>query len=126
MDGQQGHESPAALALAQAHFKRGEYAEAEALYSAYIRQCACAASEGAARWSNLDTDQGSWASLSKRIDERPDQEFRQALLRSLLQQGRVKTTNAALRIWLLHLTTGGKSSTSGLIFTKPWTTTHLL
>uniref|UniRef100_A0A452G1I2 Tetratricopeptide repeat domain 32 n=1 Tax=Capra hircus TaxID=9925 RepID=A0A452G1I2_CAPHI len=42
MDGQQGQESPAVLALAQAHFKKGEYAEAEALYSAYIRQCACA------------------------------------------------------------------------------------
>uniref|UniRef100_A0AC11C0J1 Tetratricopeptide repeat domain 32 n=1 Tax=Ovis aries TaxID=9940 RepID=A0AC11C0J1_SHEEP len=48
MDGQQGQESPAVLALAQAHFKKGEYAEAEALYSAYIRQCAGAASEGAA------------------------------------------------------------------------------
>ncbi|KAB0379990.1 tetratricopeptide repeat protein 32 [Muntiacus reevesi] len=56
MDGQQGQESPAALALAQAHFKKGEYAEAEALYSAYIRHCACAASEGAARGSKCSPE----------------------------------------------------------------------
>lgn len=48
MEGQQGRETHAALALAQAHFNKGEYAEAEELYSAYIRQCACAASSGAA------------------------------------------------------------------------------
>lgn len=45
---QQEQESQATLAAAQAHFEKGEYAEAEALYSAYIRQCACAASVGAA------------------------------------------------------------------------------
>uniref|UniRef100_A0A8I3WDV5 Tetratricopeptide repeat domain 32 n=1 Tax=Callithrix jacchus TaxID=9483 RepID=A0A8I3WDV5_CALJA len=44
MEGQQGQESPATLALAQAHFNKGDYAEAEALYSAYIRQCACVSS----------------------------------------------------------------------------------
>ncbi|PNI72665.1 TTC32 isoform 2 [Pan troglodytes] len=43
MEGQR-QESHATLTLAQAHFNNGEYAEAEALYSAYIRQCACAAS----------------------------------------------------------------------------------
>uniref|UniRef100_A0A667GAS3 Tetratricopeptide repeat domain 32 n=1 Tax=Lynx canadensis TaxID=61383 RepID=A0A667GAS3_LYNCA len=48
MDGQQGQPSQASLALAQAHFNKGEYAEAETLYSAYIRQCACAGSERAA------------------------------------------------------------------------------
>lgn len=48
MEGRQGRETHAALALAQAHFNKGEYAEAEELYSAYIRQCACAASAGAA------------------------------------------------------------------------------
>lgn len=48
MEGKQGQESHTTLALAQAHFKKGEYAEAEALYSAYIRQCACAAPKGAA------------------------------------------------------------------------------
>ncbi|KAM5142693.1 tetratricopeptide repeat protein 32 [Callospermophilus lateralis] len=47
MEGQQGQGSHATLALAQAHFDKGEYAEAEALYSAYIRQGACAAPEGA-------------------------------------------------------------------------------
>uniref|UniRef100_A0A8W4FB04 Tetratricopeptide repeat domain 32 n=1 Tax=Sus scrofa TaxID=9823 RepID=A0A8W4FB04_PIG len=52
MEGQQGQESPVTLARAQ-HFKKGEYAEAEALYSAYIRQCACAGSEGAAPWRML-------------------------------------------------------------------------
>uniref|UniRef100_A0A0D9R6P6 Tetratricopeptide repeat domain 32 n=3 Tax=Cercopithecinae TaxID=9528 RepID=A0A0D9R6P6_CHLSB len=46
MEGQQGQESHATLTLAQAHFNKGEYAEAETLYSAYIRQCACAASSG--------------------------------------------------------------------------------
>ncbi|XP_022430087.2 tetratricopeptide repeat protein 32 isoform X1 [Delphinapterus leucas] len=48
MEGQQGREKLATLALAQAHFQKGEYAEAEALYSAYVRQYACAASEGEA------------------------------------------------------------------------------
>lgn len=47
MEGQQGQGSRATLGLAQAHFQRGEHAEAETLYSAYIRQCACAASAGA-------------------------------------------------------------------------------
>uniref|UniRef100_A0A8D2JSX7 Tetratricopeptide repeat domain 32 n=1 Tax=Sciurus vulgaris TaxID=55149 RepID=A0A8D2JSX7_SCIVU len=47
MEEQQGQGSHATLALAQAHFDKGEYAEAEALYSAYIRQCACAAPVGA-------------------------------------------------------------------------------
>lgn len=46
MEGQQGEKSHATLTLAQAHFNKGEYAEAETLYSAYIRQCACAASSG--------------------------------------------------------------------------------
>ncbi|KAL0620624.1 Tetratricopeptide repeat protein 32 [Plecturocebus cupreus] len=46
MEGQQGQESHATLALAQAHFNKGEYAEAEALYSAYIRQCACVSASG--------------------------------------------------------------------------------
>ncbi|XP_072481318.1 tetratricopeptide repeat protein 32 [Notamacropus eugenii] len=42
MEGQPpgGNEGP--LAEAHAHFLRGEHDEAEALYSAYIRQCACA------------------------------------------------------------------------------------
>ncbi|XP_012508537.1 PREDICTED: tetratricopeptide repeat protein 32 [Propithecus coquereli] len=44
MEGQKGQESHATLALAHAHFKKGEYTEAEMLYSVYIRQCACAAS----------------------------------------------------------------------------------
>lgn len=48
MEGKQGQESHATLALAQAHFKKGEYTEAEALYSAFIRQCACAVPAGAA------------------------------------------------------------------------------
>uniref|UniRef100_A0A5F9CU75 Tetratricopeptide repeat domain 32 n=1 Tax=Oryctolagus cuniculus TaxID=9986 RepID=A0A5F9CU75_RABIT len=43
MEGQWRQEGHATVVLAQAHFERGEYAEAEALYSAYIRQCACAA-----------------------------------------------------------------------------------
>lgn len=47
MEEQQGQGSHATLALAQAHFDKGEYNEAEALYAAYIRQCACAASVGA-------------------------------------------------------------------------------
>ncbi|XP_037007757.1 tetratricopeptide repeat protein 32 [Artibeus jamaicensis] len=47
MAGQQGRESRTTLARAQAHFQKGEYAEAETLYSAYIRQCACAAAAGA-------------------------------------------------------------------------------
>lgn len=33
-------ETPAALALAQDRFARGEFAEAQALYSAFIGQCA--------------------------------------------------------------------------------------
>ncbi|XP_069881146.1 tetratricopeptide repeat protein 32 [Dipodomys merriami] len=40
MAGRPGHEAQTALALAQAHFDKGEFAEAEALYSAYILQCA--------------------------------------------------------------------------------------
>ncbi|XP_003473199.1 tetratricopeptide repeat protein 32 [Cavia porcellus] len=48
MAGQEGQEGQAILAAAQAHFEKGEYAEAEALYSAYILQCACAASVGGA------------------------------------------------------------------------------
>uniref|UniRef100_A0A8C6QWW8 Tetratricopeptide repeat domain 32 n=1 Tax=Nannospalax galili TaxID=1026970 RepID=A0A8C6QWW8_NANGA len=40
MEGQPGRESHATLALAQARFEKGEYLEAEALYSAYIRHCA--------------------------------------------------------------------------------------
>lgn len=47
MEGQQGQEGQATLAVAQAHFEKGEHAQAEALYSAYIRRCACAASVGA-------------------------------------------------------------------------------
>ncbi|KAF7471692.1 tetratricopeptide repeat protein 32 [Marmota monax] len=47
MEGHQGQGSHATLALAQAHFDKGEYAEAEALYSAYIRQGAGAAPVGA-------------------------------------------------------------------------------
>uniref|UniRef100_A0A8C9PBR9 Tetratricopeptide repeat domain 32 n=1 Tax=Spermophilus dauricus TaxID=99837 RepID=A0A8C9PBR9_SPEDA len=46
MEGHQGQGSHATLALAQAHFDKGEYAEAEALYSAYISQGACAAPIG--------------------------------------------------------------------------------
>nr|XP_020012168.1 tetratricopeptide repeat protein 32 isoform X2 [Castor canadensis] len=46
MEGKQNHESHATLALAQAHFEKGEFAEAEELYSAYIRQCACVAPIG--------------------------------------------------------------------------------
>ncbi|XP_017704491.1 PREDICTED: tetratricopeptide repeat protein 32 [Rhinopithecus bieti] len=46
MEGQQGQESRATLTLAQTHFNKGQYAEAETLYSAYIRQCGCAASSG--------------------------------------------------------------------------------
>uniref|UniRef100_A0A8C5VC31 Tetratricopeptide repeat protein 32 n=1 Tax=Microcebus murinus TaxID=30608 RepID=A0A8C5VC31_MICMU len=47
VEGQQGQESYATRALAHPHFKKGEYpfyAEAEALYAFYVRQCACAAS----------------------------------------------------------------------------------
>ncbi|CAK6434883.1 unnamed protein product [Pipistrellus nathusii] len=50
MSGPPGPPGPGAratLRLAQAHFASGEHAEAEALYSAYIRQCACAAAAGA-------------------------------------------------------------------------------
>ncbi|XP_008571458.1 PREDICTED: tetratricopeptide repeat protein 32 [Galeopterus variegatus] len=46
MEGQQGQEGHTTLAVAQAHFKKGEYAAAEGLYTAYIRQCACAAAAG--------------------------------------------------------------------------------
>ncbi|XP_004696109.1 tetratricopeptide repeat protein 32 [Echinops telfairi] len=38
MDGQRGLGGQATLPLAHAHFEKGEYAEAEALYSAYICQ----------------------------------------------------------------------------------------
>nr|XP_055183374.1 tetratricopeptide repeat protein 32 isoform X2 [Nyctereutes procyonoides] len=48
MDARQGRQNHAALTLAQAHFQKGEYAEAEELYSAYIGQCACAGSAGEA------------------------------------------------------------------------------
>ncbi|KAM8776423.1 tetratricopeptide repeat protein 32 [Rhynchonycteris naso] len=44
MERRQVQDSHATLAFAEAHFKKGEYAEAETLYSAYIRQCAGAAS----------------------------------------------------------------------------------
>ncbi|KAM5291762.1 tetratricopeptide repeat protein 32 [Ctenodactylus gundi] len=47
MEGRLGRGSRGALALAQAHFEKGEHAEAEALYSAYIRRCARAAPAGA-------------------------------------------------------------------------------
>ncbi|XP_029088675.1 tetratricopeptide repeat protein 32 isoform X2 [Monodon monoceros] len=56
MEGQQGQEKLATLALAQAHFQKGEYAEAEALYSAYVRQYACAASEGEASGSKCSPE----------------------------------------------------------------------
>ncbi|KAF0870711.1 tetratricopeptide repeat protein 32 [Crocuta crocuta] len=56
MDGRQGRPSHASLALAQAHFNKGEYAEAETLYSAYISQCACAASVGAAPGSKCSPE----------------------------------------------------------------------
>nr|XP_012805393.2 tetratricopeptide repeat protein 32 [Jaculus jaculus] len=46
MEGRQEQERQKTLALAQARFQKGEYIEAEALYSAYIRQCACAAAVG--------------------------------------------------------------------------------
>ncbi|XP_008822420.1 tetratricopeptide repeat protein 32 [Nannospalax galili] len=54
MEGQPGRESHATLALAQARFEKGEYLEAEALYSAYIRHCACAASAGVSLGSPED------------------------------------------------------------------------
>ncbi|KAK2492363.1 hypothetical protein MC885_014631 [Smutsia gigantea] len=54
MEGQEGQQSHAALTLAQDYFKKGEYAEAEGLYSAYIRQCVCATSAGAALGSPED------------------------------------------------------------------------
>ncbi|KAM4867810.1 tetratricopeptide repeat protein 32 [Thomomys bottae] len=44
MAGRPEHGARTALSLAQAHFDRGEFTEAEALYSAYILQCAPAAS----------------------------------------------------------------------------------
>ncbi|XP_068959105.1 tetratricopeptide repeat protein 32 isoform X2 [Petaurus breviceps papuanus] len=47
MDGPPPRGSDGPLAEAHAHFRRGEHHEAEALYSAYIRQCACA--DGGAR-----------------------------------------------------------------------------
>ncbi|XP_051830062.1 tetratricopeptide repeat protein 32 isoform X3 [Antechinus flavipes] len=42
MDGEPPLSGDGALVEAHAHFLRGEHDEAEALYSAYIRQCACA------------------------------------------------------------------------------------
>ncbi|XP_007937439.1 tetratricopeptide repeat protein 32 [Orycteropus afer afer] len=39
MKRQQGQVSHTTLSLAHAHFKKGEYAEAETLYSTYIGQC---------------------------------------------------------------------------------------
>ncbi|XP_004745915.2 tetratricopeptide repeat protein 32 [Mustela nigripes] len=56
MDRQPGQQSHATLALAQAHFEKGDYAEAEALYSAFIRQCACAGSGGAAPGSKCSPE----------------------------------------------------------------------
>ncbi|XP_008051073.1 tetratricopeptide repeat protein 32 [Carlito syrichta] len=56
MEGQQERGSHATLALAQAHFERGEYAEAEALYSAYIGQCAPAATVGASPGSKCSPE----------------------------------------------------------------------
>ncbi|XP_049760561.1 tetratricopeptide repeat protein 32 [Elephas maximus indicus] len=44
MEEQQGQVSQSTLPLAHAHFEKGDYPEAEALYSAYIRQCGCAVS----------------------------------------------------------------------------------
>ncbi|XP_020823125.1 tetratricopeptide repeat protein 32 [Phascolarctos cinereus] len=43
MDGQPPRGGDGPLAEAHAHFRSGEHDEAEALYSAYIRQCVCAA-----------------------------------------------------------------------------------
>lgn len=54
MEGQQAREAQATLALAHAHFQRGDHAGAEALYSAYIRQRACAGRAGAAPGSPED------------------------------------------------------------------------
>ncbi|XP_055983454.1 tetratricopeptide repeat protein 32 [Sorex fumeus] len=48
MEEQRGPESDATLARAQARFEKGDYEAAEALYSAYIRQCVGAAPGGAA------------------------------------------------------------------------------
>ncbi|EHB02374.1 Tetratricopeptide repeat protein 32 [Heterocephalus glaber] len=56
MERQQGQESQAALAVAQAHFEKGEFAEAEARYSAYIRQCAHAAAVGASPGSKCSPE----------------------------------------------------------------------
>ncbi|XP_007107246.1 tetratricopeptide repeat protein 32 [Physeter macrocephalus] len=56
MEEQQGQENLATLALAQAHFQKGEYAEAETLYSAYVQQYACAASEGEAPGSKCSPE----------------------------------------------------------------------
>ncbi|XP_074051102.1 tetratricopeptide repeat protein 32 [Macrotis lagotis] len=42
MEGPRPRDGDGPLAEAHARFHRGEHAEAEALYSAYIRQCACA------------------------------------------------------------------------------------
>ncbi|CAK7296614.1 Tetratricopeptide repeat protein 32 [Vulpes lagopus] len=56
MDARQGRQDHAALTLAQAHFQKGEYAEAEALYSAYIGQCACAGSAGEAPGSKCSPE----------------------------------------------------------------------
>ncbi|XP_015421893.1 PREDICTED: tetratricopeptide repeat protein 32 isoform X1 [Myotis davidii] len=67
MSGPQGQGSRATLGLAQAHFEKGEYAEAEALYSAYIRQCACAASAGAPPGrKKTPTKKGSWRPVGLR------------------------------------------------------------
>lgn len=48
MEEQRGAQGDATLARAQARFEKGDFEEAEALYSAYIRQCAGAALGGAA------------------------------------------------------------------------------
>ncbi|XP_028723419.1 tetratricopeptide repeat protein 32 [Peromyscus leucopus] len=42
---EESRDGPAALALAQARFARGDFAEAQALYSAFIGQCASRGSE---------------------------------------------------------------------------------
>ncbi|XP_006835324.1 PREDICTED: tetratricopeptide repeat protein 32 [Chrysochloris asiatica] len=56
MKGQQRLVNHATLPLADAHFKKGEYAEAEALYSAFICQCDCATSVGTAPGSKCSPE----------------------------------------------------------------------
>ncbi|KAM6220196.1 tetratricopeptide repeat protein 32 [Rhynchocyon petersi] len=57
MEGQQGKASQAPLPLAHAHFQKGAYAEAEALYSSYICQCGRADSEGAGLGSKCSPEE---------------------------------------------------------------------